>query len=368
MKTLIKFFVFLLSVHFIFGNDGTFLSNGSVIYPINETKISLEKEILSFKCKDRTASVNVYFEFNNPENYPIKSLVGFVSPFYNYDLPENNKPEKLIRKFFVVVNDKILPYTKKWSQCDTCQLNDFSNQLNEEDMSGQIIHLFEVEFRPGINRISHSYEFSASSYVYLDEIYTYVLETGKKWAGGKIKDFTLEIDCGDNQLIFIDDIFGKDAEWAIVGSGRICNEKIKEDVFEDYDIRLVRIISGSLKIQAKNLSPERNVYFGLIDNTWFVSRMFNKGKFSEDFLLALSDIKYDDFYREIQLNPKEIQLLRNLLYAQYNYDFKNKEYKDFFSQFDWYMPDPNLKMEDIKFSETHKKCLKRIIELEKIKK
>lgn len=367
MKLLIKFYVFILSLQLAISNDGTFMSNGSVIYPINETKIYLEKEILSFKCKDGMASVNVYFEFKNPERTSVRSLVGFVSPFYTYDSPEENNPGNFIRKFMVIVNDKILPFSKKWSRCDTCQLNDFSVKFGEDDWSGQVIHLFDVEFKPGLNKVSHSYEFSASNYVFLEEIYTYVLQTGKKWAGGKIKDFMLEIDCGENQLIFIDDIFGKDAEWTIVGTGKVCKEKIREDIFEDYDIKLVRMVSGGVKIHTVDFAPERNIYFGLIDRTWFVSRIFNKGLFSEDFLIALSDLKYDDYYRETEINVKDLQLLRNLLYAQYNYDFKNNEYKNFFSQFDWYMPDPNLKMEDIKFSEVHKKCLNRILELEKIK-
>jgi hypothetical protein len=121
-------------------------------------------------------------------------------------------------------------------------------------------------------------------------------------------------------------------------------------------------------IHISDFAPKKDIYFGLIDRTWFVSRLFNKGKFSDDFLLALSEINYDDYYKEIQISDKDLQLLRNLIYAQYNYDFKNKEYKNFFSQFDWYMPDPNLKMDNINLSENHKKCLNRILELEKLKK
>ncbi len=368
IKLLIKFCFFFLSVLFMTGNDGTFLSNGSVIFPVNETKISLEKEILNFQCKNGLAKVNIYFEFNNPESQDLKALVGFVSPFYNFDSPKENNPSKLIRKFTVVFNNEILPFSRKWSRCDTCQLNDFTEKLKEDDWSGQFVNLFEVEFKPGLNKILHSYEFSASSYVYLEEIYTYVLQTGRKWAGGVIKDFTLEIDCGENQLVFIDDIFGKEAEWTIIGTGKICNEKIQEDIFEEYDIKLFRIVSGSLRINIKDFSPQKDIYFGIFDRNWYVSRLFNKGLFSEDFMNALNDIKYDDYYRESEIGNKDLKLLRNLIYAQYNYDFKNKEYKQFFSQFDWYMPDPNLKMEDIKLTETHKKYLSRIIELENIRK
>ncbi len=368
MNLLFKFLLFIFSLSILKANDGTFLSNGSIIYPINETRVSLEKEILSFKCKDGIASVNVYFEFNNPTTSTIKSLLGFVSPFYYYDMMEQNKPQNLIRKFVVISNDKILTFSRKWTKCDTCQLFDLPDNFEEEDFSGQIIHLFDIEFKPGINKISHSFEFSASSYVFLQEIYTYILQTGKKWAGEKIKDFTLEIDIGENQLLFLDDIFGKKADWKIIGSGKICNEKLKDDIFEDYNIKLVRLNSGSLMIHISDFAPKKDIYFGLIDRTWFVSRLFNKGKFSDDFLLALSEINYDDYYKEIQISDKDLQLLRNLIYAQYNYDFKNKEYKNFFSQFDWYMPDPNLKMDNINLSENHKKCLNRILELEKLKK
>lgn len=368
MKLLIKFLLFISFYYSLAANDGTFLSNGSIIYPINETRVSLEKEIIRFKCLNGIASVNVYFEFKNPLNTPIKSLVGFVSPFYYFEKIEENKPQNLIRKFVVISNNKILPYTRNWTKCDTCELFALPDDYNEENFSGQIIHLFDVEFKPGINKISHSFEFSASTYVFLEQIYTYILQTGKKWAGGTIKDFTLEIDMGENQLLFVDDIFGENADWKIIGSGKICNEKLTDDIFEDYNIKLVRLNSGYLMIQTFNFAPEKDIYFGLIDRTWFVSRMYNKGKFSEDFLNALSEIKYDDYYEEIQISHKDLQLLRNLIYAQYNYDFKNKEYKNFFGQFDWYMPDPILKMENIKLSETHKNCLRRLLELEKRKK
>lgn len=66
MKKILSTIVLLISTFSAFGNDGVYLSYGSVIYPTQETKISLEKEILSFSVKDRVAYVSIQFQFHNP--------------------------------------------------------------------------------------------------------------------------------------------------------------------------------------------------------------------------------------------------------------------------------------------------------------
>lgn len=42
-----------------------------------------------------------------------------------------------------------------------------------------------------------------------------------------------------------------------------------------------------------------------------------------------------------QYTPKQLKLLRNALFAVHGYRFKMKEYTDFFSSFDWYIPQYN---------------------------
>lgn len=68
---------------------------------------------------------------------------------------------------------------------------------------------------------------------------------------------------------------------------------------------------------------------------------------------------------EADYSKEELRLLRNTIYAQYGYDFNSPDLKEYFSQFAWYMPDPNLKMEDIVLTEKEKEFIEKILTKEK---
>ena len=61
----------------------------------------------------------------------------------------------------------------------------------------------------------------------------------------------------------------------------------------------------------------------------------------------------------------ELKLLRNTVYAQYGYAFKSKELQDYFSQFEWYMPDPNLTMDQIVLTKKEQVFIDEILKKEK---
>ena len=76
MKKILSTILTLILTFSAFGNDGVYLTKGSVIYPTQETKITLDKEILSFIVRDGVAYVNIQFQFYNPENTDRKLLIG----------------------------------------------------------------------------------------------------------------------------------------------------------------------------------------------------------------------------------------------------------------------------------------------------
>ena len=50
-----------------FANDGAFFAKGNQLIPINETQISVKKEILTLKkVRNQFIEVTVYYEFFNP--------------------------------------------------------------------------------------------------------------------------------------------------------------------------------------------------------------------------------------------------------------------------------------------------------------
>lgn len=99
MKTYITTLILLCIVTTDFANDGAYFSRGGIIYPIRESKISLEKEILSFSVHDKICRVNIMFEFNNTENSPRNILLGFQAPSSVGDVPDEVSNKSQIKNF-----------------------------------------------------------------------------------------------------------------------------------------------------------------------------------------------------------------------------------------------------------------------------
>jgi hypothetical protein len=345
-------------------NDGWYRSTGGIIYPINETKISIEKEILSFKISDRNAQVNVYFEFFNPDQIDRKALIGFQAPYPSgdsHDLISAN----LISNFQVIKNGAILPYSIKAAKCENCELIDTSSMVIS-DSPGVFVYLFEVTFKPGLNIITHSYDFPASKNLRLDQIYRYILRTGSKWAGGLIKDFTLQIDMGKNSYFYVKDIFPKSSEWTIIGTGKITGKYFLYN--NSWEVRMVRILSGILEISVKNYKPTDFLDFGVLLGYSFFDLLIDKDRVSRSIIIALSQLTLNinkKYEPEFDLTNDDLLILRNAVYAQNGYKFKNENLLKYFNRFDWYMPDPNLTLDKIVLTEKEKKFIAEIIEKSK---
>jgi len=267
MKLTIIIILIVISSFSLFGNDGVYLSSGGVIYPTKETKISLDREILSFKVQDDICTVNILFEFNNPEKNERKLLIGFQAPTASGDVTDEICNTNQIADFKIFSDGKLIPYKLKKALCEDCELKETKDLYFTQDESGVFVYLFEYTFKPGINRINQSYTFPRTANVIVDEIYDYILETGAKWAGGKIKNLTVQIDYGDNKYFYVNDIFEKNANWTIIGTGKITDEKI--DKYFGIDSKMVRILSGKLQIDITNFKPENNIEFGVINRNSF---------------------------------------------------------------------------------------------------
>jgi hypothetical protein len=351
-------------------NDGSYRSNGGVIYPVNETKISLEKEILSFKVNDRVCQVNIFFEFFNPEQTERKVLVGFQAPYPSGDNMSLSS-EYLIRNFQVIKDGAMLPYKVKHAKGGDSELKDTLVFENDEEHRGTFVYLFEVVFKPGKNIINHSYDFPASENVGFNQLYGYILKTGGKWAGGSIKDFTVQIDMDKNSYFFVSDVFGNTAEWSIVGTGKVTDKSFKDGVETN---RMVRILSGNLKINVKNFKPRvetfqygtQSLQFGIINDNSFMCYELDKDRISEAIYYPLCFMRTNiKLHPGTSLTKDDLPILKNAVYAQHCYQFKDKELLKYFSRFEWYLPDPNLSLDKIVLTEKEKKFIDEIAEKSK---
>lgn len=358
MKTTLTTLLLTFLTISVFGNDGTYLTRGGIIYPTKETKIALEKEILSFTVRDKIAQVDIQFEFFNPENVARKLLIGFQAPSALGDVSEQMNLKNQISNFIILNEGQILTYQLKAAECEDCELKD----LKEFDFSDYepyvMVYLFEMTFKPGINKVNHSYSFPASTNVDVDQFYNYILTTGAKWANGTIKDLTLQIDMGINKYFYVNDIFGQKTNWSIIGSGKVTNKKV--NCIDDETCKMIRVLSGKLQINIRDFNPIKNIEFGIFDENSFISRPTDYEKIINGKVLGL-----EDFRLEESCTKYELKLLRNTIYAQYGYAFKSKDLQDYFFQFEWYIPNPNLTMEQIVLTENEKKFIEEIIKLEK---
>ncbi|GGD36366.1 hypothetical protein GCM10011343_27790 [Flavobacterium orientale] len=359
MKTAITTILTLILTISVYGNDGVYLTRGGVIYPTKESKISLDREVLSFSVQDKICRVDILFEFNNPENVERKLMIGFQAPTAVGDVSENSSNTNQIADFIILANGQILPYQLKAAECEDCELKEPKDFQFSQFEQGVFVYLFELTFKPGLNKINHSYSFPASSNVEFDQFYNYILTTGAKWAGGTIKNLTINFDLGSNKYFYVNDIFGENANWSIIGSGKVTGKKFDNN--EDNG-RMVRILSGRLQIEVSNFKPEKNIEFGIICENSFITRPTDLEKLKEGKVFGICSLSLE---KEIKYSKETLKILRNTVYAQYCYSFNSKDLKDYFAQFEWYIPDPNLTMEQIKMTEEEKKFIDEIVIQEK---
>ena len=341
-----------------FGNDGVYLNRGGILYSTKETRISLDKEILSFTVRDRTAQVDIQFEFNNPEKVERKLLVGFQAPTTHGDVSDEMSNKNQISNFRILKDGNLLSYRLKAAKGADGELKDPKEFHFSQRETGLFVYLFEVTFKPGTNKLNHSYSFPASKNVAFDQIYNYILTTGAKWANGVIKDLTIHMDMGTNQYFFVHDIFGPKANWSIIGTGKVTNKKFYH--FDTDSCTMVRILSGKLQIDIKDFKPTKNIEFGTINDHSFINRTTDLAKILSGEIAEPGHLTLDRVY-----SKAELRLLKNSVYAQYGYTFKNKDLQDYFAQFEWYLPDPNLTLEQIKLTKKEQLFMDKIARKEK---
>lgn len=80
-----------------------------------------------------------------------------------------------------------------------------------------------------------------------------------------------------------------------------------------------------------------------------------------DFLLE-PDKLFDAYIELIYMNPRQLWLARNSLYARHGYTFKNQELQDYFSKMPWYRADPAFS--EATFTEEEKQMVTYIQSIE----
>lgn len=341
-------------------NDGVFYVNGNHLVPIQETDISLTKEVLTIGlCDDGYASVDVQYELNN-QGAAKTVVMGFeANAPYNDDVPFSPQGiHPYITDFTVRMNGEELAYMnavvkwdyevdgdfqplnlKNWKAFGEVKMKDGEdlphNALLYNEQLDSLIgfsyaYYFVAHFQPGRNTVHHTYRYRMSYGVGRTFEVPYWLKPAMRWANGQIDDFTLRIKAIDTAKHFFvsDSLFSASAFTVTEGIGKMRKVKDWEDSCTEFTLR-----NGTVEWHAMNFKPvadmtiqsaERINYDHFILGTFYDrSDAYNPGAY------MLEEGKKLDRER----------ILQNLPYAHRGYVFRDKKLRKYFSQFWWYMPD-----------------------------
>lgn len=347
----------------VFGNDGVFYAMGNTLVPVKETRISMDKEVLSLKRNGEWVEVSVYFEFMNPDAAR-ELTVGFVTPPAMGDVDEETAAHPQIRDFTVSVNGKALTY--KMHRMEESGFKLMDKQVNGEDF----VYHFDMTFQPGLNKVKHTYAFRGGGSVDASFDCAYRLTTGTQWAGGKIKDFSLSIDMGEDAYFSVPSTFwksGKAIDWKITGKGKVATHD--HEIFS-FTERMIRTLEGTVGFKAKDFAPEMDLSVSVYHlhnevHMWDPRPNAPETIFQKHPFLIMGHPEEGEMDN---LSKAELRILRNYFFARHGYQFKSADLSALFGRFSWYMPDPAVKADVGVLTEQEKKVYNMVVAAEKKKK
>lgn len=333
----------------LIANDGVFYATGNHLIPIQESEISVKKEVLTIKRINRDyIEVNVEYEFYNP-NKEKTILVGFEAPSPSGDVdgtPVNGK-HPYIHDFSVIINSIPIPF-KSAIVTDSLYYQNgmisgkkesevITPDFNENDPSFYYVCYFNASFKQGTNFISHKYRFQLSGSVMEEYSFDYILTAANRWANQQIDDFTLIIDMGEFQNFNIpNSFFDTKSEWSVNGHTKDIEPTIY--FFSDKPVTNFLVKRGLITFKKKNFAPKGEL------------RVFAPRDYKildiKDFDYAIHDLPYPiDYSLHVTntIDERSLKILRNLPYARRGYIFKTSEIQQYYESMDWYHPDSTYK-------------------------
>ena len=333
-------------------NDGAFYMAGNQLVPINETDISVKKEILYIKKTEEFAEVSVYYEFFNPKDEK-EIIVGFEAgiPLGDAGFSPVNGHHPYMFDFTVSLNGNFLPYQIAFVKNSTYTKNhkiqnidpkSLDNDVIGDELDFQYVYHFKAKFKKGKNIVKHTYRYKLSRGVCYYYDFNYVLTAANRWANKQIDDFTLILDMGDFQTASIRKTFFKNTnEWTFNGIGKIT---------ENPDYTNFYIQQGILVFEKKNFVPKGEL------SVEEESSYCREAGGNQKFIFSLG--KNRELGDPTEKTPEEKRIIRNLPFARRGYIFKDKTLQDVFKTEDWYQPNPSYVPEVEALTEEEKQLIK----------
>ena len=390
-------------------NDAVYFVNGNQLQPLQETDISVKKEVLTITIgEDGFAYVDVDYEFMN------KGKAKTITMGFEAEAPYNDIIENTINKhgghphimdFTVSLNGKQLTYSNnvvfaadyegnypkevqalrkdtmtyvpvdfsRWEELDgDAQM--LKNKQTGEEANYSYVYYFEAPFGEGINRVHHTYRYRMSFGAGSTFTISYWLTPAMRWANHQIDDFTLRIRADQCTKHFFVDSPVLNSEGFIVKEGRGKTRKLTVKHWADEEEKEVPVTevvlrNGMVEWHSQNFKPVANMDIASADQLEYIV-----AQDSAPFCLYYDSgatfnlwggwwKTFDDLYtgpdNEKQKQAFAARLRRNLPYAHRGYVFKDPELKRIFESMWWYMPDENWKPAADSFSQHEKELIQQ---------
>lgn len=362
MKTSGLLIFFLIVSNLLSANDGAFYINGGQLIPMTETTVKVEKEVLNILKKGNYFYMDVQYEFNNT-GAEKTMVVGFEAlppeGDVSFKIPKN-KRHPFMFDFSVEMNGDSLGYRNAIVCLDQYfqggKFKECSSRNLEEIDDFMFVYYFEAKFKKGLNNIRHRYRVKASSGVYDKQNLLYVLKAAGRWSGGRIGDFTLNIQMGPFEPLSITQtFFHSTAGWRHfgVGSGVILNSS-------DSQYLLAYISEGGLTFHQKNFRPNGDLFLSYP----IVSGFSEEGQYFKDtFDANLHSLPFGihQYHPVYAKDEWSLRVMKNLPYARRGYVFKDKELLAWYKKLEWYVQNDTYIADQALLSLEEKKYLKSIV-------
>lgn len=295
MKRLLSIILVIKAVS-AFANDGVYFTSGNFLVPMQESSISVRKEILTITIgKGEMAVVDVYYEFYNPDSTKTVAMAFEAAAPYNaiYDISKNIS-HPYIYDFGVEMNGQKLEYRNtlivsqwgsdsrdidrnitpldltEWKNDIPDEYYDTPNALYNARLDSVIYadygYMFEAVFKPGINVVHHIYSYKMSYSIGYKYNIPYRLIPATRWANSQIDDFTLRIKNENDMDYFIsNDALFSAAPFSFVGGGGCAYPFVDE--YGEHNTLVAGYGEGAvLEWHTKNFAPQFDMNIISIDN------------------------------------------------------------------------------------------------------
>lgn len=317
IRTLIALIITLATILTSRANDGVFFTSGNFLVPTHETEISVNKEILTITIgKDGYAKVDVYYEFNNKGEDKNVTMAFEASSPYNAMAPLNTRGvHPYIKDFTVSMNDFTLPYHNAVVACQDSMFNhhvDFTplnlnkwkgygeipdsilpadNVLYNEEEKNMVAfayaYYFDAHFKPGINKVHHTYQYKMSFNVSQKFDIPYWLTPAMRWANHKVDDFTLKIAAEENTEFCLADTLFSSAPFTSVRDTPIYHIK---DEYGNHDIFAQLAPSDTIVWHDINFKPKANI--NIVSPLWLLDSVMNRWHTSSKVVVSHNKTEY----------------------------------------------------------------------------